>query len=226
LLTRRDAAAPAVSAEAAESMDAILAAYGELSPDHREWARLMGVELQSLGGVFAHSQIRSSLKVRLLLEGNPFLAWLHHGDEFAGDHGAHALKICDHAMSVARDPATRGVTSFIRCAIEFVRYAEQAHQAYANELPGVAAATLAPARQLFDELEKIAKGNFLRFGGSKADVERCIRAREHVERVIRRIKEYGDGNLGYLPSFEHLTHPNFMPYDQGAWWLINRWAYE
>ena len=36
----------------------------------------------------------------------------------------------------------------------------------------------------------------------------------------------GDGVLGYLPSFEHLTHPKFVPHDQGAWWLINRWAHE
>lgn len=206
--------------------EAILEAYGALSPEHRDWARLMGIELQSLGGVFAHSQIRSSLKVRLLLQGNPFLAWLHHGDELSGEAGAQALEICDHAMSVARDPATRGVTGFIKGAVEFVRYAEQAHQAYANELPGVATATLAPARQVFDELEKIAKGSQLRLGGSLADVHRCRVAREHVERVVKRIKEYGDGSLGYLPSFEHLTHPKFMPHDQGAWWLINKWAHE
>ena len=51
-------------------------------------------------------------------------------------------------------------------------------------------------------------------------------AREHIERVMRRIKQYGDESLGYLPSFETITHPNFMPYDQGNWWLINTWARE
>jgi hypothetical protein len=66
----------------------------------------------------------------------------------------------------------------------------------------------------------------LNIGGSLADIERCRIAREHVERVIRRIKEYGDGSLGYLPAFEHITHPKFMPHDQGCWWLINKWANE
>jgi len=225
-LTRKDSSEAVPRPVAADEEDFILSAYGAISDDHREWARLMGVELQSLGGVFAHTQIRSSLKVRLLLEANPFLAWLHHGEELAGERGAKALEICDAAIRCARDPATRGVTGFIKGAVEFVRYAEQAHQAYANELPGVATASLAPARQVFEELWKIAKASNLRFGGSRADLERCIVAREHVERVVRRIKEYGDCSLGYLPSFEVITHPNFIPHDQGAWWLINRWAME
>jgi hypothetical protein len=226
VLTRQNA--PAIQSDAATKEDegAILEAYGNLSTEHKEWARLMGVQLQALGGVFAHSGMRSSLKVRLLLQGNPFLAWLHHGEELAGDRGTMALEICDEATKVARDPATRGITGFVKAAVEFVRYAEQAHQGYANELPGVATSSLSPARQVFEELEKIAKASHLRFGGSKADIERCKAAKEHVERVMRRLKDYGDGSLGYLPSFEHITHPNFVPHDQGAWWLINRWAYE
>jgi len=224
VLTRREVAP--VSAEVLGPLDEMLNSYEAVSVRQREWARLIGIELQSLGGVFAHSQIRSSLKVRLLLQGNPFLAWLHHGEELSGEIGTKALEICDRSFQCAEDAAARGVSGFIKGAIEFVRYAEQAHQAYANELPGVATATLSPARQVFEELQKIAKASHLRFGGSRADAERCRHAREHVERVIRRIKEYGDGSLGYLPSFEHITHPNFIPHDQGAWWLINRWAYE
>ena len=225
-LTKQGSAVMTPMPQPVETYEEILAAYGALSTEHKEWARLMGVELQALGGVFAHSQIRSSLKVRLLLQANPFLAWLHHGEELSGDLGSHALEICDRAMQVARDPATRGVTGFIKGAVEFVRYAEQAHQAYANELPGVATASLAPARQVFDELEKIAKASHLRMGGSRADQDRCKMAKAHVELVTRRIKEYGDGSLGYLPSFEHLTHPKFIPHDQGAWWLINKWSHE
>jgi hypothetical protein len=43
---------------------------------------------------------------------------------------------------------------------------------------------------------------------------------------MRRLKEYGDGSLGYLPAFEIITHPKFMPHDQASWWLINTWANE
>jgi hypothetical protein len=77
-----------------------------------------------------------------------------------------------------------------------------------------------------DDLARIAKGNLIRFGGSPADIERTIVAKEHVERAMRRIKAYGDGSLGYLPSFETIVHPKFVPHDQGNWWLINRWANE
>ncbi len=203
-----------------------LDAFGAESDRHRDWARLMGSELQAVGGTFAFSGTRSSLKVRLLLEANPFLAWLYHHEELTGPMGDQALAILGQAIHVAPNVAYRGVSEFVKGAVEFVRYAEQARQAYANGLPGVATASLAPCRQIFENLEKIARATNLNIGGSLADIERCRIAREHVERVIKRIKEYGDGSLGYLPAFEHITHPKFVPHDQAAWWLINRWANE
>lgn len=200
--------------------------YGLISEDHADWARLMGVDLQSAGGSFAYSTTRSSLKCRLLLYSNPFLAWMHHHEELTGEVGDKALAILDHAISIAPDASYRGVSEFVRGAIEFVRYADQARQAYAQELPGVAVASLAPCRQIFENMERTAKAVHMRIGGSLADVERCKIAREHVERVIRRVKEFGDGSLGYLPAWEYITHPKFVPHDQAAWWLINRWANE
>ncbi len=203
-----------------------LGAYAAESPEYGEWARLIGVELQKCGGVFAWRGQRSSLKCRLLLYSNPFLAWMHHGTELTGPMGDQALSILESAIGVAPNSDARGVAQFIKSAVEFVRYAEQARQAYASELPGVAISCLSPARQIFDDLSKIAKATQINAGGSVADIERCRAAKEHVERVILRIKSYGDGSLGYLPAFEHLTHPKFMPHDQGAWWLINTWANE
>jgi hypothetical protein len=205
---------------------AFLAEYRAKGEQYEGWARLMGCELQAAGGTFRFGGIRSSLKVRLLLNANPFLAWLHHQEELTGEVGDKALALLDHAIQAAPDAATRGVSEFARGAIEFVRYADQARQAYAQELPGVAIASLSPCRQLFDNMARTAKATHLRIGGSLADIERCRVAREHVETAIRRIKEFGDGSLGYLPAFEHLTHPKFMPHDQAAWWLINRWANE
>jgi len=205
---------------------AILRAYGTESESHEVWARLMGVDLAACGGVFGPSTIRSGLKCRLLLYGNPFLLWLRHREELNGEAGDRALAILDHSISVSPNAGYRGVSEFVRMAIEFSRITELAHQAYAGRIVGEALTHLAVGRQIFENLEKIAKANFIRFGGSRADIERCRVAREHVERVMRRMKQYGDESMGYLPSFETITHPNFMPYDQGNWWLINTWARE
>jgi hypothetical protein len=203
-----------------------LKAYLNEGETYEEWARLLGVELNQLGGVFSFTGIRSGLKCRLLLYSNPFLAWLHHKDDLAGDIGAQAIDIADRALAMAPNASARGVAQWVKSSVEFVRFAEEAHQQYAAGRPGEAITRLSPCRQTFDDLSKVAKATHLRIGGSLADIERCQVAKEHVERVIRRIKQYGDGSLGYLPSFAMLTHPKFMPHDQAAWWLVNDWANE
>jgi len=208
------------------SGEKFLKAYLLESETYEEWARLMGVELQEAGGTFEFGGIRSSLKCRLLLYSNPFLAWMHHRDELCGEVGKKALSVCERAVVFAPDASARGVSDFAKCAIQFVQFAEEAHQTYANGSPGAAVTALSPCRQIFDNLSKIAQSNNLRIGGSLADVERCIVAKQHVEKVMSRIKQYGDGSLGYLPSFEMITHPSFIPHDQAAWWLINSWAKE
>lgn len=205
---------------------AMEAVYAEASSDHRDWAVLMGSTLQDCGAPFAFSGIRSSIKCRLLLYSNPFLLWLRDRETLCGEPGTKALVILERAIQIAPTSAMRGVSEFVKMAIEFVRHAEAAHQAYANRRPGEAIAALTPARQIFDQLANIAKANHLNSGGSLADIERCRAAKEHVEKVILRIKQYGDGSLGYLPSFEIISHPKFMPHDQGNWWLINKWANE
>lgn len=192
--------------------------------DAAEWARLLGVELVNLGGPFKSGRIRSSLKCRLLLYGNPFLAWQHHHEELCGPMGDRALELARKAIQVAPDSDYRGVAVFLEKAVEFVQLADQARQAYAQELPGVAVAALAPARQIFDELEKTATATHLNAGGSLADVERCRNAKAHVESVVRRIRDFGAGQLGYLPAFEAITHPQFCAHDQGCWWRINTWG--
>ncbi len=204
--------------------DRFLKAYLREGENYEEWARLMGVDLLNAGGSFQFTGIRSGLKCRLLLYGNPFLAWLHHSDELCGPTGDAALSIFERGIVFAPDASSRGASDFGKAAVLFVRFAEEAHRAYAQRQPGAAATALMPCRQIFENLLKIARSNHLRIGGSLADIERCLIAREHVERVMRRIKTYGDGSLGYLPSFEMITHPNFVPHDQGAWWKINSWA--
>lgn len=202
----------------------LLSGYGEHSELTERWAELMGVLLERLGGVFGHSDRRSSLKVRFLLQANPFLAWIHHADDLCGPIGDEALNICSEAFRIAPGEAEKGVTIFVRNAVSFVRMAEQARCAYADGRSEEAAGILSSARGLFDELERVAIKTQDRIGGSLADVERCRAAKRSVEVAIYRIRHYGDGSLGYLPAFEHITHPNFVPHDQGAWWLINKWA--
>lgn len=191
----------------------------------REWAKLMSDDLAALGGTFGPSKIRSSLKVRLLLQSNPFLAWMHHAEEFAeGDRGQRAVEIAERALHVAPTEAEQGVSVFLRACVEFVALAEAARQEYAAGRPEAAIAKLAITRQLFSDLSTVAKRNHQRIGGSLADLERCRIAKEHVERVMVRIRQFGDRSLGYLPSWETITHPKFVPHDQANWWLINKWA--
>jgi hypothetical protein len=147
-------------------------------------------------------------------------------DTLLGDPGDRAFDILDRSIYFTPDSAYRGVSEFGKMAIEFVRFTEAARQAYAAGHPGRATTELAVCRQIFENLEKISKANHFRFGGSLADIERCRIAREHTEKVMRRINQYGDGSLGYLPSFETLTHPKFVPHDQGNWWLVNDWGNE
>lgn len=203
---------------------AFLEAYGEEGADYREWAELLGCRLQECGGIFAHGTRRSSLKCRLLLLRNPFLAWFFHADELCGEAGTKALDVLEKAANVAPNEASRNVALFGIAAVEFVRFAESAAQSYAKGDANFAVSRLAMARQVFDDLGQIARETHERIGGSLADIERCRLSREHVDRVIRRIRQYGSGQLGYVPAFEVITHPEFVPHDQACWWRVNQWA--
>ncbi len=223
-----DTLIPALKASGAilsgEKDVSLLGAYYEESADHGEWALRMSDKLAECGGTFTPGKIRSSLKVRLLLNANPFLAWMHHSDELCGEVGDKALKVIEEAILIAPGEAEKGVCFFARASIEFVRVAEASRKLYAEGRTEQAVAKLAPLRQMFDDLAKVARATHIRFGGSLADIERCRIAKEQLERMIQRIRTYGDGSLGYLPAFEVLAHPKFVPHDQACWWLINRWA--
>jgi hypothetical protein len=212
----------------ANSQDAprFLRAYLKHGETYEEWARLLGCELPNLGGLFGFSGIRSAIKCRMFLYGNPFLFWLRNREEVLGEPGDRALEIVDRALAFATNADQRGVCQLVKKSIEFVRYAEKARHSYRNGKPGEAITQLSPCRQIFEDLEKVAVASSLNACGSLADIHRCRIARRHIEEVILRIKQYGDSSLGYLPSFETISHPKFVPHDQANWWLINRWANE
>jgi len=138
--------------------------------------------------------------------------------------GTKALDVLEKAANVAPNEASRNVALFGISAVEFVRFAESAAQSYAKGDANFAVSRLAMARQVFDDLGQIARETHERIGGSLADIERCRLSREHVDRVIRRIRQYGSGQLGYVPAFEVITHPEFVPHDQACWWRVNQWA--
>ncbi len=219
---------PALKASAAilnGSQGSFYEEYGRVSAHHEAWARVMSERLSELGGVFTPGKIRSSLKTRLLLMSNPFLCWMHHADELCGtDRGEKAAELAAEALHFAPDEGYKGPAMLLRSAVDFVRMAEEARLEYGYGRTEAAVAKLAASRQVFDDLAKYAKWNHQRIGGSLADIERCRIAREWVEKVMHRVRHYGDGSLGYLPAWEIITHPKFVPHDQACWWLINRWA--
>ncbi len=190
-----------------------------------EWAKLMGVDLEKLGGVFAFSGIRSGLKVRLLLMADPFKLHFVHGEELLGEQGRAALAIAERALHVAPSEEYKVPPLLLRAIVEFATIVETAKQEFEAGRPESAVASLAPLRGLFEDLAKVAARSHERIGASLADVYRCRAAIEAIERVIRRIREFGAGELGYVPAWDVLAHPMFIPHDQGCWWLINKFAH-
>jgi len=215
-----------VSCEFDVTRSRILSRYRQESEENAEFAKLMGVDLPQTAEIFAYGKIRSAAKCRFLLYGNPFLLWMHHADKLSGAAGESALEVLDRASLVSTEEYQRDTVAFVRSLIEFTRLAERSRRFYAKGDVAGAIHALAPARTIFDHLENAAMRAHSRIGGSLADAARCRMAKRHVEEVIRRLREFGTGNLGYLPAFEILTHPKFMPHDQGAWWLVNSWANE
>ena len=230
LMGAYDTLFPAIVGAGALSHDpdgpGFLAAYADESERHGAWARLMGVELPQVGGVFAFSGHRNKLKSRTLLYSNPFLAWMHHGEELSGAIGDEALAVVGRAEAVAPGEAEKGVCAAVRGMVEFVRLAEEARACYAEGEPEGAIAKLAATRTVFELLGRAARLTHERIGGSLADAERCRLALRHVDEVIVRLRKYGRRELGYLPAWEAITHPKFVPHDQACWWLVNRWGNE
>jgi hypothetical protein len=195
-----------------------------LVESYGDWGRLLGRDLNRIGGVFGFDGHRSRLKCRLLLFGDPFLAWRHHADQLVGPDGDAALDLCERALTAAPGEAEKGVALFVRGAVEFIRLADRAARHWEAGETEQAVAALAPTRYLFDTLETVATRTETRIGGSRADAARCRAAKEAVERVIRRIRAYGQGELGYRPTFQALTDPRFCPHDQACWWQVNAWG--
>lgn len=135
------------------------------------------------------------------------------------------MAIAERALHVAPSEEYKVPPLLLRAIVEFATIVETAKQEFEAGRPESAVASLAPLRGLFEDLAKVAARSHERIGASLADVYRCRGAIEAIERVIRRIREFGAGELGYVPAWDVLVHPMFMPHDQGCWWLINKFAH-
>ena len=161
----------------------------------------------------------------MFLYSNPFLFWMRNWRDIL-NLPQGATELAERSLAFAMTPDQRGICQLVTKSVEFLFHVQSAALSYGEKKPGDAIMQLSPCRQIFEELEKIAEANHINSCGSLADIYRCRAAKKHVETVIHRIKMFGDGSLGYLPSFETITHPKFVPHDQGNWWLINNWANE
>lgn len=188
------------------------------------WAKKMDEDLQKIAPVFELTFHRSKLRSHLLLYSNPFQAWYHLGEALNDAVCEKVYALMDQASQVAPNPACRRVSESVRKMVEAVQHMNKSYEAYRNRKPGEAASALAPIRQIFEDLERIANATHLTIGGSIVDIERCKVAKKMVETVMLRIKHYGDGSLGYLPSYESIIQPQFIPHDQANWWLQNDWG--
>ena len=208
-----------------EDAELFLKAYLKHSETDEEWARVLGVELPKMGGEWGFGGIRSGIKCRMFLYSNPFLFWMRNWRDIL-NLPQGATELAERSLAFAMTPDQRGICQLVTKSVEFLFHVQSAALSYGEKKPGDAIMQLSPCRQIFEELEKIAEANHINSCGSLADIYRCRAAKKHVETVIHRIKMFGDGSLGYLPSFETITHPKFVPHDQGNWWLINNWANE
>ncbi len=192
--------------------------------DQGEWLTLMK-QIPEAAPSFAYSGTRSSVKCRFLLYSNPFLLWLRNKD-LIEQHGETARQLLLQAETSTTHPVYRATSAWPRLAIEFCQHANAASLHYANSNLGQCQNELQVCRQTFEALERMTTIQHQGLMGSEADTWRCRNARSHIEKVMKNIRDFGDGSLGYRPSFEHLSHPKFVPHDQGAWWLVNSWANE
>lgn len=197
----------------------LIDSYGPYAPH----AKLLGVELPAIGQPFIPGRIRSELKCRYLLFGDPILFWRLHAEQLNEEKRKKTQAICNSILDGCRDDQLSSVSKFISSIVLFVESMDAARSHYGRGDFSASTKILRSQIEAFEELAQFANDN-VRRGGSLADVERCMLAASSLRQIVRRIKAVQKDRMGYIPSFDHITHHRYMPYDQGAWWRINQWA--
>ncbi|MGI8922793.1 MAG: family 20 glycosylhydrolase [Fimbriimonadales bacterium] len=186
-----------------ENWHTALAAEG--GEAYAEMATAMGIEAEDESPFLAWPGWRR-LRQSFVLSQNPFFLWKEWRDEVCGEVGDKLLAIC--ARFAGEYPA-----DFLRISIDWVRGAERAYKAYALRETEEACARLRRLAPLFDDLHRWM-AHFAALGGSQADVGRVALLRRRLHDAIVAIDKLDNG---YLPAFETITHPAYVPGDQAAW---------
>lgn len=201
------------------SWDDALRSYA--TPAYVRVAEILGREIPA-AAAFLRPGTWRTLRDRLVIRQNPFELWKAWRSEACGAAGDALLRLCGVAREIVERAPRGDVAHELRmpvelhaAALEWVRAVEAAAAQYSNGKLASAAegvrASAAILLRLRPELERIAAA-----GGSGADPARVDRLVRKIEIAAERIEALPT-SVTWRPSFETITHDNYIPGDQAAW---------
>lgn len=200
--------------------DSAIAAAG--GPAYLAGAKLMGEGIPAAAQFLAPGTWRL-MRDRLAMQGNPLRLWREWREEACGSAGDAVLALCDRVEALAareEDPAAalRGPALLHRAAVRFVRAVERAAQHYRARRFGEVGGALGEAEAILAGLRPWLDGVAAR-GGSVSDVSRLDLLCGHVQRVRQRVEALlsRGGASGWVPSFEMISAPGYVPGHQAGW---------
>ncbi len=199
----------------ARGEDWMTAITAEGGPGYARAAEIIGDRIPATAPFLKPGTWRQ-LRDRFIVRQNPFQLWYGWRVEACGPAGDEILRLCDEAEThLLADNSLRFDVELHRVAVEWVRLAELAHQAYAAGRLGDCVTRLEGGPALLDRLRPWLE-QAAATGGSIADVHRLDGLIRRVERAGERIRRLPQGSP-HRPAFETITHDAYVPGDQAAW---------
>ncbi|MDQ2987390.1 MAG: family 20 glycosylhydrolase [Armatimonadota bacterium] len=186
--------------------DALLAEGGD---EFVQMADIVGRKIEETTPFLASGQWRK-IRQNMVLSQDPFRLWRVWREEACGPVGDRILELAGSVT--ASSPEIRYPAEFYAFCVNWVRSCEHAYRHYKMGETESAANVLKAAADSFDTLIDWM-GHFSSLGGSAADVHRAMRLKIRVIDVASAVS----GLQKYLPAFEILSHPAYIPGDQAAW---------
>jgi hypothetical protein len=191
------------------------------TPAYARAARILGREIPAASPFLKPGTWRT-LRDRLVIRQNPFELWKAWRSEARGPIGEDVLRLCASAREIVERAPAADVACELRMpielhavALEWVRAIDAAAADYsagklARASDGVRGSVTILLR-LKPELGRIAAA-----GGSGADPARLERLLQKIQAAAERIETLPH-YATWRPSFETITHDNYIPGDQAAW---------